>query len=68
MTRTIDFLNVYIHHLWWVVLLVICVGAVLCILFGLAMEYWRPEPPEPPYRLEFDEFYSAYRDTDNRKE
>ena len=56
----------FMHNLWWVVLLVVTVGALLCILFGLAMEYGRPEPPEPPYRLDFDEFYR--NDTDHRKE
>lgn len=65
MTRTIDFFSA-MHHLWWVVLLVVCIGAALCILFGIAMEYMRPKPPEPPYRLEFDEFYC--NDTDSRKE
>jgi len=60
-----DFLTV-MHNLWWIVIVVVCVGAAVCIMFALAMEYWRPEPPEPPYRLDFDEFYR--NDTDNRKE
>ena len=65
MSHAVEFFAV-MHNLWWVVLLVVCVGAVLCILFGLAMEFWRPEPPEPPYRLDFDEFYR--NDNDHRKE
>jgi len=68
MMLRIDSFATVMHHLWWVVLLVVCIGAVLCIMFGLAMECRSPKPPEPPYRLEFDEFYSAYRDTDNRKD
>jgi hypothetical protein len=54
------------HDLWWLVLLVVCIAAAIAILFGIVMESLTPEPPEPPYRMEFDEFYC--NDTDNRKE
>ena len=45
------------HALWWIVLLTVCIGTVLAIIFGVAMERMRQKDPEPPYRLEFDEFY-----------
>ena len=65
MRHAVEFFTI-MHNLWWVVLLVVCVGAVLCILFGLAMEYWRPEPHDRPYRVGFDEFYR--NDNDHRKD
>jgi uncharacterized membrane protein AbrB (regulator of aidB expression) len=46
-----------LHALWWIVLLVVCIGAAVAILFGIAMERMRQKDPEPPYRLEFDDFY-----------
>lgn len=46
-----------IHALWWVVLLAVCIAAAIAILFGIAIESMRPEEPEPPYRMDFDEFY-----------
>jgi len=46
-----------LHALWWIVLLVVCIAAAIAILFGIAMERMRQKDPEPPYRLEFDEFY-----------
>lgn len=46
-----------LHALWWIVLLTVCIGTVLAIIFGVAMERMRQKDPEPPYRLEFDEFY-----------
>lgn len=54
------------HNIWWIVIVVVCVGAAACIMFALAMEYWSPKPPEPPYRLDLDEFYR--NDHDNRRE
>lgn len=45
------------HDLWWIALLILCIGAALATLFGIAMESLKPEPPKPPYRMEFDEFY-----------
>ena len=46
-----------LHALWWIVLLAVCIAAAVAILFGIAMERMRQNDPEPPYRLEFDEFY-----------
>ncbi len=65
MSHAVEFFTI-MHNLWWIVIVVVCVGAAVCIMFALAMEYWRPEPPEPPYRLDFDEFYR--NDNDRRKE
>ena len=45
------------HELWWIVLLAVCIAAAVAILFGIAMERMRQKDPEPPYRLEFDDFY-----------
>jgi len=50
-----------LHALWWIVLLVVCIGAAVAILFGIAIEAMKPEPPAPPYRIEFDDFYIDYR-------
>lgn len=57
MTMTIDSLFHYLHSLWWIVLLLVTIGAAVAIVFGIAMERMRHKDPEPPYRLEFDEFY-----------
>ncbi len=46
-----------LHELWWIVLLAVCIAAAVAILFGIAIESMRPEEPEPPYRLELDDFY-----------
>ena len=54
------------HELWWIVLLAVCIAAAVAILFGIAMERMRQKDPEPPYRLDFDEFYR--NDNDNRKD
>jgi uncharacterized membrane protein AbrB (regulator of aidB expression) len=56
MSISANFLS-QLHALWWIVLLVVCIGAAVAILFGIAMERMRQKDPEPPYRLEFDEFY-----------
>jgi hypothetical protein len=56
MNLATDFLT-SLHAIWWVALLVVCIAAAVGVLFGIAMEVMRPEPPRPPYRLEFDEFY-----------
>ena len=46
-----------LYELWWIVLLAVCIAAAIAILFGIAVERMRQKDPEPPYRLEFDEFY-----------
>ena len=45
--------------------LAVCIAAAIAILFGIAMERMRQKDPEPPYRLDFDEFYR--NDNDHRK-
>lgn len=57
MMLRIDSFATVMHHLWWVVLLVVCIAAAIAILFGIVMESLKPEPPKPPYLAEFDEFY-----------
>ena len=56
MSISANFLS-QLHALWWIVLLVVCIGAAVAILFGIAIEAMKPEPPAPPYRIEFDDFY-----------
>lgn len=51
-----DFFTI-MHNLWWIVIVVVCIGAAVAILFGIAIEAMKPEPPAPPYRIEFDDFY-----------
>lgn len=47
----------YFRYVGWIVLLTVCIGTVLAIIFGIAMERMRQKDPEPPYRLELDDFY-----------
>jgi len=47
----------YFHYVGWIVLLTVCIATAVAILFGVAMERMRQKDPEPPYWLEFDDFY-----------
>lgn len=57
MTTVIELLRHDMRALWWLVLLSVCIAAAVAILLGIVMESLKPEPPKPPYRMQFDEFY-----------
>lgn len=52
-----EFLTNYLHAIWWVALLAVCIAAAVAVLFGIAIEAMKPEPPAPPYGLELDDVY-----------
>lgn len=58
MTLTINSLFNHLHALWWLALLVLCVGAALAILIRMALEARRTT--EPGRRLDFDDFDYFY--------